>query len=68
MDYDKLAILLLIHLVIPWFSWFGTKLVTPNVSKAELAGLGVNSVDSATLVETHLIKYATIIVENEVGK
>ena len=67
-DWDELTILLPIHSVIPWFGWFGTKLVTPIVSKAESAWLGVNSVDLATSVEKHLIKYATIIVENGVGQ
>ena len=67
MDWDKLTILLPIHSVIPRFAWFGTKLVTPIISKAELARLGVNSVDSATSIEKHLIKYATIIVEKGVA-
>ena len=49
-DWDELTI-------------FGTKLVTPIISKAELAQLGVNSVESATSVEKHLIKSATIIVK-----
>ena len=66
-DWDELTILLPIHSVIPWFAWFSTKLVTPIVSKAKLALLGVNSVDSATSVEKHLIKSATIIVEKGVG-
>ena len=68
MDWDKLTILLPIHSVIPWFSWFGTKLVTPIVWKDELAQLGVNSVDSTTSVEKHLIKSATIIVEKGLGQ
>ena len=67
-DWDELTILLLIHSIIPWFAWFSTKIVTPIISKAELARLGVNSVDSATLVEKHLIKSATIIVEKGVGQ
>ena len=67
MDWDELAILLPIHSVIPWFAWFGTKLVTPIVSKAKLAQLGVNSVDSTTSIEKHLIKSVTIIVEKGLG-
>ena len=54
-DWDELTI-------------FDTKLVTPIISKAELAYLGVNSVDSATSVEKHLIKSATIIVEKGLGQ
>ena len=55
MDWDELTI-------------FGTKLVTPIVSKAKLAQLGVNSVDSTTSVEKHWIKSATIIVEKGLGQ
>ena len=62
-DWDELTILLPIHSVIPWFALFGTKLVTPIISKAELAQLGVKSIDSTISVEKHLIKFATIIVE-----
>ena len=68
MDWDELTILLLIHSVIPWFAWFGTKLVTPIVPKAELARLGVNLVDSSTSIEKHLIKSTTIIVEKGLGQ
>ena len=68
MDWDELTILLLNHSVIPLFSWFGTKLVTPIISKAESAQLGVTSIDSATSIEKHLIKYATIIVEKGLGQ
>ena len=68
MDWDELTILLPTHSVIPWFAWFSTKLVTPIVSKVVLARLGVSSVDSATSVEKHLIKSATIIVEKGLGQ
>ena len=54
-DWDELTI-------------FGTILVTPIVSKAELSQLGVNSIDLATSVEKHLIKSATIIVEKGLGQ
>ena len=66
--WDELTILLSIHSFIPWFAWFGTKIVTRIVSKVELARLGVNSVDLATSVEKHLIKSTTIIVEKGLGQ
>ena len=42
--------------------------LTPNRANSAFEIIGVNSIDSATSVEKHLIKSATIIVEKGLGQ